>query len=1423
MENIRKNLSENYKSAIAFFNVGDYKHFFGDIRVCIEWFFKFMIHEVLNDEALANDIIDGKNSINLNRNTNCWILTNIAQEQKPEGTFFAKLLKSALFYKYSQLWDSNEKTMRRQRNYCEVGIDKLSNYYSVASELRLHTGSTNLDLITQATGCANDFSTIFDQIKGLFPQTYSLFSQFPKADIVSASRNAITIETDLNQLYNETNHFCAMGGDKFILLLPSEYSLQQKSLADSLVMMPCSLICDLGIHNEKDIASAINTDIWRNRVHPVKTKDDFIVASSMVNWYFCRGEENVGEQIAYDFKSWKVNKGKNLVDIFTNVAKKNNATHFFILNFIDEPKYAPYIFEKFTTVFGDESCAKNRCDIFSFTDNAEVKKGLEQWAEDSIVSHKIFNITLEDFLHEVNSKSSMNNIGVTPTVTKAKIEISQEEVIMYKEAGIDVWGSYITDVPSKYDFYYGAEISWKELAADLDVKRSGYEKFKQNIISIINNPKQKTVTYTLKHHPGAGGTTMVRRLAYDLLKLSSEVEGFSCLPIFLNFYNEKTYEYLLQLSEKKLENDFLIIIVEGGNVADENLNKLTIRLNSRQRNVIILRVFRTTKQNIQGGLNVTTLSSILNEEDVKLFVEKYSIKNGKPIFSQEEIDKGLEVVDFPLKLNDDITSDRLNDYVSAFMDDMSEQLRLFTGYVAFVTYYADRPLNQNLVKGILDYNTSNWGAFEILKRLLIQELDDDDKPSGCWRPRYQSFALPIINKVWGMDWKLRVNKISTDFIMECKKNGTIGQWDKDMLYSVFVLRRGSDFKEATEESRPKFAKLIQDVMDNNQRPEEIYNALIDTYPDDSIFLSHYGRFLYEQAYVKNVPYNDELYTRAEDLISSAITISPNDDNDHMKGMLYLRKIQSVGRCLSAIKKDSSFDVYDFEDLIQKWMIVAKESFESSIEKNPASPYGYTAQCQLYSECLKLSKDLKDEDDYSFCDNDPMYMQIVELLGSSLNKLGNICQTYDEGQIFMKQSFITYNRIRGFHRQVIGNPQAAVDHYRKLYESSANSNKVFYGKQFVTSILYARTDGLKNNKNKNNMAWAMGHLSSSDRIEVSKVLQYQRIQNDIDSYESLFWFKLSGNEEFPLDEAINLLVEWLHQYEYYGKGGGGKLKAAFYLAVCYSALAINCNSYNEDYIKNAKKYFKMAGELAESFEKSSLTAIAYMGEENDAHCILQPSQVEEAQIFEAVISKIDRRKGYVKLSCGLEAFFPNSDYKYNSLADEGKTYLIGKIAFRYGGLGFYKLDEVVENTFDQKAEISDYCDRKADYGTEKTQNEEDDVIENLAPSIRKPTIVGEIDLSQYEKKLSLRNRINMNVKRYEEGEIVRGTICLKDNIVVGPKGRCTIDKEQGFAIGFLPSQCDYEVIEHVNFRVKVGQNKNNLSKPWYYAIDIKPDE
>lgn len=66
---------------------------------------------------------------------------------------------------------------------------------------------------------------------------------------------------------------------------------------------------------------------------------------------------------------------------------------------------------------------------------------------------------------------------------------------------------------------------------------------------------------------------------------------------------------------------------------------------------------------------------------------------------------------------------------------------------------------------------------------------------------------------------------------------------------------------------------------------------------------------------------------AENLISQAIELSPNaDDNYHMMGMLNLRKIQSIENCIAKIKNDSSYDFYDFEDLIQKWMLQAKKKF-----------------------------------------------------------------------------------------------------------------------------------------------------------------------------------------------------------------------------------------------------------------------------------------------------------------------------------------------------------------------------------------------------------------------------------------------------------------------------------------------------------------
>lgn len=235
----------------------------------------------------------------------------------------------------------------------------------------------------------------------------------------------------------------------------------------------------------------------------------------------------------------------------------------------------------------------------------------------------------------------------------------------------------------------------------------------------------------------------------------------------------------------------------------------------------------------------------------------------------------------------------------------------------------------------------------------------------------------------------------------------------------------------------------------------------------------------------------------------------------------------------------------------------------------------------------------------------------------------------------------------------------------------------------------------------------------------------------------------------------------------------------------------------------------------------MSAFSYMGEEYDAHCILQPSQIDEARVFEVVISKIERRKGWVKLPCGLEAFFPASDF--NSLADEGKTYLRGKIGFRYSGLGLYQFSKVTENSVEQLAEISDYCDKEID-----NQNNIPVGSDNLSlnyvtssTSTPQPKIVGKIDLTQFETRTSKKTKVINDLGNYKDGEIVHGIINGDLKYVKGPKGFCTIDNKNGFAIS--PKDCDYEAIKNVVFKVKIGKNKNDPSLPWYYAINIQPDE
>lgn len=127
------------------------------------------------------------------------------------------------------------------------------------------------------------------------------------------------------------------------------------------------------------------------------------------------------------------------------------------------------------------------------------------------------------------------------------------------------------------------------------------------------------------------------------------------------------------------------------------------------------------------------------------------------------------------------------------------------------------------------------------------------------------------------------------------------------------------------------------------------------------------------------------------------------------------------------------------------------------------------------------------------------------------------------------------------------------------------------------------------------------------MEIEEVLEHQKNQGDVKSYETLFLLKLYGPDEFSIDEAIDLLKEWEHQFSSGNQIGWGYLNACFYLAVCYSAKSILAGVPNKELSQLAMTYFHKSEDFAKRFDKGTVQPLCYLGEKEDIHCIVDKNR------------------------------------------------------------------------------------------------------------------------------------------------------------------------------------------------------------------------
>lgn len=1439
MEDIKKQFTHDYNEAIENYNNGDCILFFRNIRPAIENFCKIVIYDLLGEE-LAAKVLSGEKVINCDfKNGTSTIVPG--KNDEVLNSYLATVAKQAIYHSKGATLVLSDRPVVRIKKAIDSDFMKLSSDFGNGSEVGSHSGKTSMEIEVEASNLSTFMPKVFSDLRTILSNdTMDFLSTLnkPFSNVVFLNSNAekaVETSNDFILLGEITNKFEQSAGTNYVVFLPEYvndaygHKLSSLQLRD-FYRLNWSFVVDMnpkeidGLYeqapSEKKSSIRIITD----------SKSEISGSSNITNWLFAKGRVDLG---VFDDKKTIRETPKLFSSVFAKLVKTGLTNEYFIFDFCEDfSKISLKLFEKLEDVFGTWDAVASRCRIISFTKSSDYRNKLEEWSEDYGVPCTFVSATFCDFLNYVSKlKPAITNKESNKLLIRGNSLDLTESWERYKAAGIEFYGpaKTINSETRKWDFYSGAEITWEELDKQYDVTRELYRLIKQRVSEILRTTRRASI-FTLRHRPGSGATTLSRRLGYDFKK-EDEAGTISCTVIDIkNSSNIKlTESYLCQLSEQT-ENTVILAIVESKHVGREKFDNLVKRMSDAGKKILFFYVEPFTGRYHTQKENVVLLDSYLKHDELKRFEEKYlSLGLDTKFLNDAKKSKTqFEVVDFPLMLKDDATSANLSSYVSEWMDGLPDNLRRFCAFVGFVFKYSDLGVNQMLLKNVWrdEFHSSirSYSADEQLaiSKLLIEETTEEGTPRGIWRPRYNRFSEFILSS-YKTNWINGISDIAKEFIRLCQDAGELGSDDRDMLYSVFIIRKNADYRAIEDKGdlKNKFSLLIKD-LDNIERSESLFNNLVDAFPNDSVFRGHFARFLYEKtSLLKGITTDDRLFDDAQMHLSLAFDLNPEDaDLHHMQGMLLRRKISVLSKMfqhdVSTINIDDN--TQEAEDCLHEWTQMAYEAFERSIQLSPASPYGYAAESQLFKESILLGKKLLGSNDFSFCETNSTYSDYTEKLGNVLDLFEQICYAFkNDGLSQIMSSYRIYETVRAFHQDIIGLNAESIQRYRIMYGTSSGEKKLLYANLLVKSIVYSK-------KSSKDSRRAYSNLTRNERTEIENVLQFQKNQGDVKSYETLFMLKLYSPEEYAIDDAIDMLKEWEKQYEEANQTGWGYLNACFYLAVCYSCKAIMGDVQNTELSSLAMTYFKKSEDFAKKFDKGTVQPLCYFGEKTDVHCIVDKTRKDlEAYPVSGVIHKINNNnKGILKMSCGLEVSF-RADRKFDILKDEGQS-LRGLVGFSYSGPGLYDFrpddtdykSDFIYNEQDERETTFEELE-KSYVPTEDLVEEKEEVAESV-PEQKSNTLkqVGFVDLSSIYKPRKSKTRDTKRMKLID-GEVFEGTIVIEGTI---KKIECDI---YPYPLKIEDKSTDFYEDEIVLFTAKSRPNDRDASKTFWYAINVSLKE
>ncbi|EHQ24265.1 P-loop NTPase [Mucilaginibacter paludis] len=675
-------------------------------------------------------------------------------------------------------------------------------------------------------------------------------------------------------------------------------------------------------------------------------------------WYFLKGNHHVLKSmiLSGNYSDWRETYGMFTSRLMVKFYQDNFGAKSTIINVIILSTQAPYVKDLLYAIKGMDG-KLNVNFIFANEDNTACFDLIDEIKGKSI---DVPIVQLLEGFHQLDSRpNGQPHVLRVPCISNKgqSIEIPAQTTLdlkqYFKIVHLDILTDALENVSDK-TFYQGRNIEWVELDNNYDVTRDITKNIHDSIRSWLHS-RSDSGLFTLVHHPGSGGTTIARRIAFMLYR---DYPVLLLNEMTISFDETKITDRLHQLFT--LTELPALVIIDNTNIGKAQIQQLKRTIEHRLVKAIIL--------TIESGFDVPQklenafyLKPSLEKTEVNRFLSKFI----KEFPAQEAAFKQIIIENNPAILTPfyfgliayEEAFITIENYVKRRLAGITTKEKDLILLLAFFNYYAkgkSRDVPHFVISNFLGVDENFIRLRNHIDNSKILDLIIETEPDQYiyWRTIHPIISLQILKDTFEPNLLGALNpsilKIFAMRIIRSVREITnfASAEILQLLDSVFIQRKDwhnndEEIDEDNGNGDSKFSLLISDLQTNQSRIE-VFEVLTTEFPTEHAhFWGHFSR-LYSI---------DKDFDNAIRTINVATDLDPNDYRlFHIKGMCYRTELYRIRDKYYGLRDEVSEEILT---RLQQLFDDAEFEFDKTAELAPFNEHGYVAFVQMAIQTIEF--------------------------------------------------------------------------------------------------------------------------------------------------------------------------------------------------------------------------------------------------------------------------------------------------------------------------------------------------------------------------------------------------------------------------------------------------------------------------------------